>query len=101
MIEHLKCVVVFVVFVEIGFAFVLRVQTNMLKPLENTHDLVQSDFRTIQKLVQAKNGKLYSVDYIRKVCKGNRKNDVIREMAEQYLIVLKELKLKVEKLTKD
>ncbi|GAB4251288.1 MAG: hypothetical protein Tsb0034_30310 [Ekhidna sp.] len=73
----------------------------MSKPLVNTHDLVESDFRKIQKLLLEKHGKEYTLDYIRKVCKQKRNNEMIRQLAEQYMSLLKELENKIEKLSKN
>lgn len=72
----------------------------MLKPPVNTHDLVESDFRKIQKLLFEKHGKEYTLDYIRKVCKEKRNNEVIKEMAEQYVQIVQEMESKIDKLSK-
>ena len=73
----------------------------MSKALVNTHDLVESDFRKIQKLLLEKHGKAYTLDYIRKVCKGKRNNLAIRSIAEKYIQLLIELEKKIDKLSND
>ena len=73
----------------------------MSKALVNTHDLVESDFRKIQKLLIEKHGKEYTLDYIRKVCKGNRNNQLILSIAKRYCQLLLELEKKIDKLSKD
>ncbi len=72
----------------------------MSKSPENTHDLVESDFRKIQKLLLQKHGTEYTLDYIRKVCKGHRNNADIKNMATKYSKLLTELKSKIDKLSK-
>lgn len=72
----------------------------MSKSSENTHDLVESDFRKIQKLLLQKYGTEYTLDYIRKVCKGHRNNTDIKNMATKYSKLLTELKSKIDKLSK-
>jgi hypothetical protein len=47
--------------------------------------LVEADFREIQKLLRPT--KEYTVEYIRKVCKGKRSNAAITEMAEKYSVL--------------
>ena len=71
----------------------------MSKRLVNTHDLVESDFRKIQKLLMEKNGKEYTLDYIRKVCKGKRNNDAIKDMAQQYVLLVEELENRMDRLS--
>ncbi len=71
----------------------------MLKTLVNIHDLVESDFREIQKLISKKFGKEYTVGYIRKVCKGLRHNTKIIAMSKDYLEVRKEMRSKIDKLS--
>ena len=70
------------------------------RPL-STNQLVESDFRIIQKLVREKVGKEYSLDYIRKVCKKKRKNEAITLMAEKYVKVIREMESKIENLSHD
>ncbi len=53
----------------------------MLKTQVNTHELVESDFRKIQKLLLQKFGDEYTLDYIRKACKGKRNKPDIKNMA--------------------
>lgn len=72
----------------------------MSKRSLNTTDLVESDFRKIRKLLKKKYRSDYSLDYIRKVCKGKRNNTIIQQMAEQYVQLLNELERKIEKLSK-
>lgn len=72
----------------------------MSKRSLNTTDLVESDFRKIRKLLKEKYLSDYSLDYIRKVCKGKRNNTIIQQMAEQYVRLLNELERKIEKLSK-
>jgi len=74
-------------------------QTNMTKPLINTHDLVESDFRKIQKLLIEKQGKEYTLDYIRKVCKGKRNNQSIKNLATKYSHLLEALEKEINKLS--
>ncbi len=71
----------------------------MPKTLVNIHDLVESDFREIQKLVLRKHGTDYTVGYIRKVCKGLRHNTSITAMANDYLEVRREMKSKIDRLS--
>ncbi|MEQ9402904.1 MAG: hypothetical protein RIM99_04910 [Cyclobacteriaceae bacterium] len=71
----------------------------MPKTEVNIHDLRETDFRDIQKLLLKKYGKEYTTGYIRKVCKGNRHNTNIKAMAEGYLNVRMEMKSKIEKLS--
>ncbi len=66
----------------------------------STHALVESDFRRIQRLLLKKQGKEYTLDYIRKVCKGKRNNIQIKTVAEQYLLVLKEMETRMNSLIK-
>ncbi len=73
----------------------------MPKPLLNTHDLVESDFRKIQKLLNEKYNQKFTLDYIRKVCKGKRSNENIAKIAAQYMDLLIELEKKIEELTMD
>lgn len=72
----------------------------MSKSFVNTHDLVESDFRNIQNLLFQKYGTEYSLDYIRKVCKGHRNNPDIKEMSLQYAALLQEMKSKIDQLSK-
>ena len=72
----------------------------MSKSPLNTHDLVEADFRKIQKLLLEKYGKEYTLGYIRKVCKGHRNNIEIKKMAAQYLNILKEMERRINKLSK-
>jgi hypothetical protein len=71
----------------------------MPKTLVNIHDLVESDFREVQRLIKKKYGVNYTVGYIRKVCKGHRKNTNIIAMSEDYLKVRKEMKSKIDQLS--
>lgn len=71
----------------------------MPKTLVNTHDLVESDFREIQKLIFKKFGTEYTLGYIRKVCKDKRHNTNIKAMAEGYLKVQIEMKCKINELS--
>ena len=71
----------------------------MPKTLVNIHDLNESDFREIKKLVFQKHGKEYTEGYIRKVCKGNRSNTNIRAMAEKYCAIRMEMKSKLDELS--
>lgn len=70
----------------------------MPKTLENTHDLVQADFREIQNLLTERYEKEFTVEYIRKVCKGKRTNSEILSMALKYVELLNEQKSKMKKL---
>lgn len=70
----------------------------MLKTYENTSDLVESDFKQIRELIIKKFNKEYTLDYIRKVCKGKRSNAIIKNMAEGYLKLKGEEIAKLEKL---
>lgn len=63
-------------------------------------ELVQADFRKLQQLIADKTGKAYTLDYIRKVCKGKRNNPVIKEMAEQYTRIVWEMNNKLNNLSK-
>ncbi len=67
----------------------------------NTHDLVEADFRKIQKLLVKKHRREYTLDYIRKVCKGKRNNDFIYELAEKYVEILNEMEKKINLLVND
>ena len=71
----------------------------MSKSVVNTHDLVASDFRKIQQLLLKKNGNEYTLDYIRKVCKGHRNNADIKDMATKYSKLIIEMKSKIDKLS--
>lgn len=71
----------------------------MSKSAVNTHDLVASDFRKIQQLLFRKHGNEYSLDYIRKVCKGHRNNTDIKTMATKYSKLLTEMKSKIDNLS--
>ena len=73
----------------------------MPKPLLKTHELVESDFRKIQELLHEKYGQKFTLDYIRKVCKGKRNNDAIVRIAEQYMDLLEELEKKIKGLSMD
>ena len=70
----------------------------MSKPLITTHDLSESDFRKISNLLKKRHGLEFTLDYIRKVCKGKRKNDQIMELAERYVILLNELEERIKQL---
>lgn len=72
----------------------------MPKPEVNTHDLVESDFRRIQHLLEEKSGLKYTLDYIRKVCKGKRNNAAIKSMACRYAELILDMKSKIDKLSK-
>lgn len=72
----------------------------MSKSPLNTTDLVEADFRKIQRLILEKHGKEFTLDYIRKVCKGKRNNIDIKDLAEQYLKVLKEMENRFDNLSK-
>ena len=72
----------------------------MSKSPLNTHDLVEADFRKIQKILLEKHGKEYTLDYIRKVCKSKRNNINIIDIAEQYLKVLREMETRFNDLSK-
>ncbi len=72
----------------------------MSKSPLNTTNLVEADFRKIQKLILEKHGKEYTLDYIRKVCKGKRNNVDIQGLAERYLTVLKEMETRFNDLSK-
>lgn len=72
----------------------------MSKSPLNTYDLVEGDFRKIQRLIKEKHGKEYTLDYIRKVCKGKRNNPEIKQLAEQYIIVLEEMENRLNDLSK-
>ncbi|MEO9870262.1 hypothetical protein [Ekhidna sp.] len=73
----------------------------MSKTQVNTHELVESDFRKIQKLLMKKFGTEYTLDYIRKVCKGKRNNPDIKKMAEEYSKLLHEMTTKIDQLSKN
>jgi len=62
----------------------------MSKPLVNTTQLVEADFREIKNLVHKKYAKTYSVGYIRKVCKHKRINANIKSLAEDYILLVEE-----------
>ena len=72
----------------------------MSKSPVNTHDLVEADFRKIQKILLEKHGKEFTLDYIRKVCKSKRNNDEIMDIAKQYLMVLEEMETRFNDLSK-
>ena len=72
----------------------------MPKSPVNTLELAESDFRKIQKLLSDKYEKNYSLDYIRKVCKGKRNNDTIKEMAEKYTLLIQEMEHRIKNLSK-
>ena len=72
----------------------------MPKTLGNIHELVESDFRVIQELLEKKYDDKFTVGYIRKVCKGKRSNSTIKIMAEKYLDVLNEMTRKINRLSK-
>ncbi len=71
----------------------------MSKSVVNTRDLVASDFRKIKQLLLQKNGTAFTLDYIRKVCKGKRNNADIKDMATKYSKLIKEMKAKIDKLS--
>lgn len=71
----------------------------MSKSAVNTHDLVESDFRKIKQLLHQKYGTEYTLDYIRKVCKGHRNNADIKSMATKYSKLMNEMKSKIDKLS--
>ena len=71
----------------------------MPQTLVNIHDLVESDFREIQKLLIKKFGYEYTTGYIRKVCMSKRHNTNIIAMAKDYLEVKKEMQSKIERLS--
>lgn len=71
----------------------------MSKSDVNTHDLVESDFRKIQQLLSEKYGSEYTIDYIRKVCKGHRNNADIKNMATKYSKLINKMKSKIDKLS--
>lgn len=71
----------------------------MSKSEVNTHALVESDFRKIQQLLRQKCGTEYTLDYIRKVCKGQRNNKDIKIMATKYSKLMNEMKSKIDKLS--
>ena len=70
----------------------------MPKRLINTHDLVESDFRKIAKLLKKRHRLEFTPDYIRKVCKGKRNNKVIMDLAEQYALILDEMEHRINQL---
>ena len=72
----------------------------MPKTLVIIPELVESDFREIQKLLIRKFGIEYTVGYIRKVCKGKRHNTTIIAMAEDFLKIKKEMQSKIDGLSK-
>ena len=73
----------------------------MRKSVEKPEELVEADFKELQKLIERKHGKEYTLSYIRKVCKGSRNNDHIIEIAEKYILLLKELEIKIDNLSKN
>lgn len=73
--------------------------TNMAKRRLTTDQLVEADFRQIQKLMVKKHGKEFTLDYIRKVCKGKRTNDNILNMAKKYQQLSTEMKSKIDHLS--
>jgi len=78
------------------YYLVLNYQTNMPKTIQIKKslqsELTQNDFRRIQLLAKKEDGSLYHIDYIRKVCKGKRKNSTIINVAIKYYKKLEELK---------
>ena len=70
-----------------------------MKSKEKPEDLVEADFKEIQKLIDKKYRKEYTLSYIRKVCKGKRNNVIIIDMAEKSILLLKEMKIKIDKLS--
>ena len=72
----------------------------MRKSVEKPEELVEADFKEIQKLIERKHGKEYTLSYIRKVCKGKRNSNIIIEMAEKYILILRELEIKIDNLSK-
>ncbi|MEM6829682.1 MAG: hypothetical protein AAGA66_18635 [Bacteroidota bacterium] len=62
--------------------------------------LTESDFRRIQQLVTKRDGSIYSIDYIRKVYNGKRKNAYIMDMTKRYIKVVAEMESKIERLSK-
>lgn len=70
----------------------------MPKSLENTHDLVNADFKELQKLILEKHKQSYSVEYIRKVCKEKRNNTMIMAIAKDYLDLKKKMANEMAKL---
>jgi len=71
----------------------------MLKRWQYIDELIESDFRKIQEILRIKYGKAFSLDYIRKVCKGKRHNKQIRNLARQYIKVLNEMEIRFQELT--
>ncbi|MEM6736838.1 MAG: hypothetical protein AAF620_12310 [Bacteroidota bacterium] len=53
--------------------------------LQHIHDLVEADFREIRSLLKANHQKAYTLDYIRKVCRGKRNNELIHSIALHYI----------------
>ncbi len=47
-------------------------------------ELTQRDFREIQLIAKKNDGSAFHLDYIRKVCKGKRRNLVIEKAAKAY-----------------
>ncbi|MEM0942087.1 MAG: hypothetical protein AAF600_20310 [Bacteroidota bacterium] len=58
--------------------------------LQHIHDLVEADFREIRFLLKANHQKIYTLDYIRKVCKGERNNEQIHSIALNYIQYINE-----------
>lgn len=58
--------------------------------LQHIQDLVAADFREIRSLIKANHQKQYTLDYIRKVCKGKRNNQLILRIAQQYIQYMNE-----------
>ncbi|MEM8907026.1 MAG: hypothetical protein AAGD05_04195 [Bacteroidota bacterium] len=65
--------------------------------LKRIDDLIEADFREVQLLLRVKYEKTYTIDYLRKVCKGHRNNVLIRDVALHYITHINEALEKIGK----
>lgn len=70
----------------------------MPKTKDNTHELVEADFKQIRKLIIDKYDREYTTEYIRKVCKGDRSNSMITAMALDYIELKKTYEAQLNRL---
>ena len=70
----------------------------MSKSPQYIDELVEAHFRQIQKILRENYHVDYSIDYIRKVCKGKRNNFDIYRISRKYLNFLKLMDKKMKEL---
>jgi hypothetical protein len=71
----------------------------MVKVHKKVNDLKEADFREIKNILEESKKGTFTTEYIRKVCKGHRHNDLILETAENYTDMLADLKAKLSQLS--